>query len=325
MAVTGGPYSTLLVTDCLGCHSAENTATAIDPVTGAPIVYNTSGPPSYGVANQGLAAGNFYWVAQGDDSAGHNIFAGDPDPVLSDAPGSWIGCGNPLTSCHSNLSEPDITLGPERQGCTKCHMMDNTPITSGYHHADDTDPVVDNETQGWYRYLSGHMSGDARGVSGMEDSDWQFTSSATDHNEYFGTTGNETMPTTGFFNLGHTTTAFCCGCHGNFHQQKINDVWVRHPADAIIQDALEYSTAFNAVAGVGVYDPQVPVARPDFTGWTIPSGDVTLGTDMVMCLSCHKAHGSPYPDMLRWDYSEMIAGDNTKSGGCFSCHTQKND
>jgi len=50
-----------------------------------------------------------------------------------------------------------------------------------------------------------------------------------------------------------------------------------------------------------------------------------LGTDLVMCLSCHKPHGSPYSDMLRWDYSEMIAGDDSKSGGCFTCHTQKND
>ncbi|HIC92409.1 MAG TPA: hypothetical protein EYP21_10200 [Syntrophaceae bacterium] len=56
-----------------------------------------------------------------------------------------------------------------------------------------------------------------------------------------------------------------------------------------------------------------------------PSQTVTPGTDQVMCLSCHRAHGSPYADMLRWNYSHMIAGDTTKSGGCFTCHTQKND
>jgi len=41
-----------------------------------------------------------------------------------------------------------------------------------------------------------------------------------------------------------------------------------------------------------------------------------------MCLSCHVAHGSPYADMLRWDYGTMVAGGGG-SGGCFTCHTQK--
>jgi len=54
------------------------------------------------------------------------------------------------------------------------------------------------------------------------------------------------------------------------------------------------------------------------------SSVVTPGTDRVMCLSCHRAHGSPYLDMLRWDYNTMIAADSTKSGGCFICHTNKN-
>ncbi len=34
----------------------------------------------------------------------------------------------------------------------------------------------------------------------------------------------------------------------------------------------------------------------------------------INCISCHSS----------WDYEEMIAGDSTKSGGCFTRHTQKN-
>lgn len=45
---------------------------------------------------------------------------------------------------------------------------------------------------------------------------------------------------------------------------------------------------------------------------------------MVFCLSCHRAHGSPYPDMLRFDYSEMQAGGGGATGtGCFKCHSAK--
>jgi hypothetical protein len=47
----------------------------------------------------------------------------------------------------------------------------------------------------------------------------------------------------------------------------------------------------------------------------------------VMCLSCHRAHGSPYNDMLRWDYDGMVAGNGSGGGndgtGCFKCHSEK--
>lgn len=44
VAVTesGTPNPNLLLKDCLGCHSAADGTTSIDPVTGAPIVYNIS-------------------------------------------------------------------------------------------------------------------------------------------------------------------------------------------------------------------------------------------------------------------------------------------
>ncbi|MGB9716198.1 MAG: cytochrome c3 family protein [Thermodesulfovibrionales bacterium] len=44
-----------------------------------------------------------------------------------------------------------------------------------------------------------------------------------------------------------------------------------------------------------------------------------------MCLSCHRAHGSPYADILRWNYDEMRTGSyTTTDSGCFTCHTGKN-
>ena len=48
--------------DCLGCDSATDPGTAFDPVTNAPIVYNTGGAPTYGAGSMGLAGGNFSFV-----------------------------------------------------------------------------------------------------------------------------------------------------------------------------------------------------------------------------------------------------------------------
>jgi len=316
--LTATPRDTLLIYSCIGCHSTTDPAIAQHPVTDAPIVYNINGAPTYGAGSLGLAGGNFYWVAQGSDAKGHNIFTEDSN--LTEAPGKWTGC-NGAGSCHMNLSEaiPPASFGFShvRQGCTKCHMIASDP-PQGYHHRDDTGPLIDSFSEGWYRFLTGHNTDE--GVTGIEDADWQYTFGSNDHNEYLGSSGNKSAPA-GFSALGNTMTAYCCGCHGEFHIQDTTVVgaspWLRHPSDAVLPVSGEYS-AYTT------YDPVTPVARPSLSGWSGPSNTVTPGTDMVMCLSCHKPHGSDYPDLLRWDYADMIAGDDTKSGGCFNCHTQKN-
>lgn len=198
-------------------------------------------------------------------------------------------------------------------GCQGCHLK-------VAHHANDgpsgTYKLVTTAEQGWYRFLSGHRAegGDGHGVEGGEDPDWQADSIG--HNEYLGKV--DSTGAWGFSGgkLGHTTTAFCTGCHGRFHgEQTSGDAWIRHPSDAVIPDSGEYS-AYTT------YNPNVPVARPSLD--SEPSATVEPGTDMVMCLSCHRPHGSEHSDLLRWDYNEMIAGGGGADGtGCFVCHTNK--
>ena len=311
---------------------------------GAPIVYNTSAPnygDSYNMVNQGLAGGNFYWVKT-DDTKGHNVFFGEGDGNLSEAPGNTRSCSSWKDSCHQNLHNTfDVDGGggggdghaslKGRFGCTGCHMVSNDGALSGFHHADDTaDAVVDNSPagQGWYRFLSGHKSGNSEGVEGIEDSNWQKNPSSSVHNEYLGKyeVGGNDSGGNGSKNwslTNHTMTAFCCGCHGRFHVQESSGQWIRHPSDAVIKNEGEYAYAFGAGGtGIGAYDPIAPVARPSLSA---VSTTVTLDTDMVMCLSCHRPHGSPYPDMLRWDYDTMIAGGGPNDNGCFICHTSKDD
>jgi predicted CXXCH cytochrome family protein len=112
-------------------------------------------------------------------------------------------------------------------------------------------------------------------------------------------------------------TAFCCGCHGKFHEKEDDSSgnWIRHPVDSKIPIA-------SGFEDYTIYDPLIPVGRPVLSGWIGPSPVVNEGgtekKDMVICLSCHRVHGSPYPDILRWDYDTMVSGK-----GCFTCHTSK--
>jgi predicted CXXCH cytochrome family protein len=161
-------------------------------------------------------------------------------------------------------------------------------------------------------------------VTGVEDADWEFTRSATDHNYYKGATLAYDSDGTGL-STKQTVTSFCAGCHAKFHGMN-NDTetytgtwpnfsgsspWIRHPTDIILPNTGEYS----GYDPINNYSVEAPVA------WTDPTNP-TRATAVVMCLSCHRPHGSNQPDMLRWDYSTMVAGGGG-SGGCFTCHTTK--
>jgi doubled CXXCH motif protein len=296
--------------DCVGCHT--NDSATIKTLSGGskvPIVLTTSPPGlEQGNDNSMLAGGNFYWVAQGDDTKGHNVYGiSAVDTLLSNAPGG-ISCNN----CHN-------TLAKEGGGCLGCHLP--------AHHADDSAVVVDGE-HGSYRFLGDVMTplfgaSSSQGVKGIEDSDWEQTHSATDHNTYSGTTvvfGQETNPFLANSGIGEV----CTGCHGNFHHEMNTDqdslagLWIRHPSDVLIPDSGEY-------ADYTEYNPLAPVAKVEIDAGMKNSSVVTPGTDIVTCISCHRPHGSPYPDMLRWDYASCQAGTAGSECGCFICHTAKDD
>ena len=337
--VIDNPQPYLLATagssPCVGCHSHDTESTYYD-LGGCkvPVVFYTGSgaPTSY------LAGGNFWWVKEGlgnDDTKGHNVFYNEKDDYLEKAPGDlgFSSCASP-NGCHANLHLPATGTGfPElenKYGCQGCHLRVKHHAKD---HANGQGGLVDSWDQGYYRFLSGHMSGGCadwpdctypHGVEGYEHGLWEAglhdgTSHQApgDHNEYLG------VPDTdgGYgFALGHTTTAFCTGCHGVFHDYQYDNGWRRHPSDAKIPNSGEYAD----VGGTEhKYDPLSPVAKP--TVDNTPDTTVTPGTDMVMCLSCHRPHGSPYSDLLRWNYEEQIAGGGGEDTGCFYCHTQKND
>ncbi|MBW1677886.1 MAG: cytochrome c3 family protein [Deltaproteobacteria bacterium] len=238
------------------------------------------------------------------------MFLGHVDPLPYAPGGEFHGCST--RNCHKSLAELSNAGGDldGRYGCHGCHLNPR-------HHADDSATVV-GETGGWYRFLSGHLVAEGHGVEGIEDPTWQFVYNANEHNEYLGLDMDKTG--TGHMDkLAHTTTGYCTGCHGNFHIQDTTQIgaspWIRHPSDAVLPTTGEY-------AGYTQYDPLSPVARPSLP--VAEPADVTPGVDMVMCLSCHRPHGSPYDDLLRWNYQDMQAGTSGDiNTGCFACHRNK--
>jgi predicted CXXCH cytochrome family protein len=113
-------------------------------------------------------------------------------------------------------------------------------------------------------------------------------------------------------------SGFCITCHGTFHSAGADNgssgAFLRHPADYVIPNRGEYAayTSYNLTA---------PVARP--TLYRAASDQVSPGVDLVMCLSCHQAHASPYDGLLRFDYTAVTAGASKGQDGCLACHTTK--
>jgi predicted CXXCH cytochrome family protein len=273
-----------------------------------------------------LAGGNFAYIlgvkgSGASDSKGHNIVdLGNPDDVLTQPPGrrhdiiqidtrfTCAGAGG----CHGRRA--DIGSG--------------LPALKGAHHNNLSGKCdVADTTANSYRFLEG--------VKGYENDGtykWQ-NFDENNHNEYYGvdtplsfnvtgcTTCHESAHGGGVNHIiprNNTISNFCGTCHGYFHLLEgiggsTSSPFVRHPTDIVLPTSGEYS-AYT------VYSVEAPVARTSVPNSI--SSTVTPGSDVVMCLSCHVAHASDYPDMLRWDYSQIIAGGGG-SGGCFTCHTSK--
>jgi hypothetical protein len=277
------PNAMLLVSDCVGCHTSTGASTIVSNV---PIVFNT------GALSNPLAGGNFSSVRT-DDVYGHNVS------------GIKAQDGNlGLTPPGGTALSSQLTCAGEF-GCHGDRSGGNNNFTglSSAHHTDDSGGITGASVGLSYRYLDG--------ILGKEDSNWEQDNTNTSHNEYNGSTSSST----------DTISYLCSQCHGDFHTWEGGALevgtaspWLRHPTDIALKSSGEY-------AGYTSYSMTAPVARPDPNA--VPSTtQVVPGTDIVMCLSCHRAHASPYYKMLRWDIKSATLA--TALSGCNVCHTSKN-
>ncbi|MEW6217988.1 MAG: cytochrome c3 family protein [Thermodesulfobacteriota bacterium] len=299
--------ASLLRMDCLGCHAQDPTGSA-NIVAGMPQVAHN--------AAADLAGGNYRNVFF-DDRRGHNVHGfGNaligPDSFIGNTPPGYNTDFDPASGKYQTST---FTFQLMCSGQNGCHgnreEVSQTRAMKGTHHADDSalkyGPAFNESGQGStpgvsYRFLYR--------VHGAEDSDWQATSSATDHNEYKGATGNRSGQV--WADIA-SMSQFCAECHGNFHSSAgigSPGTWLRHPTDVALSGDINGGLT-------GAYNPVTPVGRQSIAAASAQGGGTfTPGSsDVVMCLSCHRAHGSPYQDLLRWDLASPVAGT-----GCLLCH-----
>lgn len=332
------PLAQLLRGDCYSCHAqGVNSALYSIGIDVIPQVYHSEGAD----LNTDLAGGNFAYIdgfkgGAASDAKGHNIedlWAVGPDATLNSPPGGIIdGAFGDHPGFLINSTGANALRCAGTKGChgNRISYEAGYDGINGAHHDNVNGQVIqggaDKEPGHGYRFLLG--------VNGYEDTDWQYTRSATDHNEYYGRATPTQLDCSA--SLCHpggvggvrppngTMAEYCGTCHGNFHTLAVGSSdgvgpaaaspFIRHPSDLSIPNAGEY-------AGFVTYLTVTPVARLAVPA--APAGNVTPGSDAVFCLSCHVAHGSPYPDMLKWDYATMQVGSGIARTGCFACHRAK--
>lgn len=307
VSVVGTTQPALTKGDCVGCHSTSST-TGNGGTTKIPYVLHTAGVTYNAPASPGdsLAGGDFYWVttAGGAANKGHNVstIPGVTTDTLGNTPPGGSALSGALTCA----------------GTTGCHgdrsVAGDFSSISGSHHAKDT--TIDGTSAGTsFRFL--------KGILGKEDSKWEYQATAAAHNQYKGATRANDATVT-----ASTVSALCGQCHGTFHAGAGNislgnnqsSPWVRHPTDFDMNTVAskEYGN-YNVDKS---YSVEAPVASTDVSAVksTVLAG---AGDAVVTCISCHRAHGSPFADLLRWDYSTMSAHAGSSNRGCFVCHTTK--
>jgi len=347
--------------DCIGCHTGTISASVTN---GIPYIMSTTLAeygPDYGAtsgdlinvtASNTLAGGTFNYVGA-TDNTGHNVkgMTGvGEDGVLGTTPPGWIAStfSNTASNAVGDLTLNQLTCAGT-MGCHGDHGdADDFADIKGAHHGDDS--TIDGSTVAKsFRFL--------RGIKGVEDDDWELTVGVGDHNIYYGEARTD-LSLTGINK--NTISYLCAQCHGLFHtddgevgtgtsQRGIiyssttfadANPWLRHPSDFSLSQTAsdsEYRSYTGSDDTVAHYNVMAPLAS------SAPNGSVieTVATaysdtaiingrdDIVTCISCHRAHGSEYADLLRWDYANMQAGsggdatNNFANKGCFACHTSK--
>lgn len=285
----------LTKSSCLGCHNGVITG------SGAPNIFGTY--PTGSTAGGSFANSNF-----SVDSHGHNV------KDLNDASVLTVGLETDnTTATPGNGGDSGLTVGLQELTCagTKgCHG-DHTKAGSdagirGFHHG----------SKDGYRYL---QASDGTPIVSKGSDDWELGGAdASNHNVYSAGTTNDTI------------SALCNACHGEFHgstetKDSLGTTWVRHPTEELLpadwnETGNEVNIDYNA--NPFAFQPTEYASMTTSTDYST----IAFGTlkPAVACVSCHRAHATDQPDILRFSYTSQDAGSgSTSSTGCLGCHTKQ--
>jgi predicted CXXCH cytochrome family protein len=340
----------LLFSTCIGCHSAATGKTNAN----APVVLHTNDPAGQGNGKT-LAGGDYYWVnldEVANTTKGHNVLdltgvTGKDANMPNFTPPGWDPSATTGLPIAGAMANGDVAWASQltcagQYGCHGKHNVataDSNAGIQGAHHGNVAGGGSDNagsDVQGTVASAPTTVGGSYRflgGIKGLEDENWNWNETTALHNEYYG--ANNTADRSAGANYGtkDTISFLCAECHGVFHGTispgaPSGSPWVRHPTDIVLPNSGEFDdyNSDNNDDTAGLYSLEVPVARgtvPTSSSSTVTPGNTGATGAIVMCLSCHRAHGSEYADLLRFDYTTMIVNSAT-TNGCFTCHTDKN-
>ncbi len=271
----------LTVSTCLGCHNGM--------ATGAPNIFGTTTQ---------TAGGSFAVSVFDDDNKGHNVT--DASSVLA----TGLETDNTTaTPGNSGTGDSTLTVGLQELTCAGalgCHGDHSVSTSSmdairGFHHG----------AKEGYRYL---QTSTGTAILGKGEADWENGgASDTKHNVY------SADSTAGI-------SVLCAQCHGDFHGASdtvSGSNFIRHPTENLLSDATTWT-----MGSVNVDYDDNPFA---FSGTPYDDASTTVAYTttgaQVACVSCHRAHGTAYDDILRFDYDGQVAGSGTSSStGCLGCH-----
>jgi len=323
------PNSALLLADCVGCHTGSNEIGGTIPfvMNSSSVIYT-----DHDTVGNSLAGGNFYFVTS-NHANGHNVngLHTSDDQLGTLTPPGWSPGFYPNGDSSEEVNNGASSWSTQLNcaGTNGCHgrhsVADPVSAMSGAHHTRGS--TIDGSSVGKsYRFLYG--------IRGAEVDDWEFSPSSSSHNIYMAVDKTaDSVPSSG--KAAQTISFLCAECHGDYHggagdlgalpdsSPSVGSPWLRHPTDFDMNNvsSKEYGLYNGAsTPGGNTYNFLVPVGR-DLVALGAP-GDPssvfnTSGDAIVTCLSCHRAHGSPYYKIMRWNYRQSIGGD------CTVCHTSK--
>jgi len=303
---------------CLSCHEHDG----------------DTGPSSYHIstADSGLGAGmsplqrtpggDFGWLkktyqwtlrtvlqTEAGETHGHNIVAIDKgyvaDATNTTAPGGTFTAANlQCNSCH----DPH---GKFRRDSTGAIVTTGAPIIGNGSYTTSAVPAA-GQAVGAYRLLPGAGYTSSTGTTIFPGSPAAVAPSTYNQTEatnqvrvaYGAKTGNGSA----------TWGQWCSTCHADMHTSSGKLV---HPVDQNLGSAI--SGLYNSYVKSGdmtgtsasSYLSLVPFAQgtsaSDFASLKANASNALAtsagpaSSDQVMCLSCHRAHASGFPEMLRWN------------------------
>jgi len=291
------------VAECNGCHTMHNSVDGamVTDAGGHQYLLKAANATDaclnchagYGQFLDGTgygAGGDFYWLTKTFTWSAH----GQPRESSGDSHGhNVISPAKGVIVDQTLAAAPGGDFDSDFLGCTSCH-----------------DPHGNQS----FRLLYGSALGPI-----YPGGRYSFTSDAplakgNSRRTLVGTSGEET-------NVQHTVyksgmADWCANCHTDFHADNTTDFV--HPIEHLNGLANAYNAYVSTddqTSGVQAtsYWGLVPFEDVDADLGLVNSMDYTTGpvaNDEVMCLTCHRAHASAFPDAARWDMDQTFIAES---------------